>query len=177
MIKRRDLKQAHEGAVLQHFTKYMENLSNKFNVLETPDPPDAIIEINHKKTWLEITDAFLDQEHAIGLTTGVSEDVEHISDSGRLVIEPDKTFSSVLQSVIESKYDKLSMQTIFQNRGAGILLVGIFTPFASAADIARSEAKSISDLVAKKSVKVFDTIYVYDGTGQRSFHSIYSEMT
>ena len=83
----------------------------------------------------------------------------------------------MLQSVIEAKYDKASMQSIYHNQGVGILLVGIFTPFASAADIAQSEAKSISDLVAKKSVKVFETIYVYDGTGQRSFHSIYSEMT
>ena len=177
MVKRRDLKQAHEDAVIQQFSKYMENLGKTFNVLETPEPPEAIIEINDKKTWLEVTDAFLDKDHAIGLTTGVSEDVEHRSDSGRLVIEPDERFSSVLQSVIEAKYDKASMQSIFQERGSGILLVGIFTPFTSAADIAQSESKSISDLVAKKSVKVFDTIYVYDGTGQRSFHSVYSAMT
>ena len=69
------------------------------------------------------------------------------------------------------------MRSILQVGGAGILLGGIFIPFASAVEIAQSEAKSISDLVAKKSVKVFDNIYVYDGTGQRSFHSIYSEMT
>ncbi len=177
MVKRRDLKQVHENAVLQQFSKYMENLGNTLDVLETPDPPEAIIEINGKKTWLEVTDAFLDKDHAIGLTTGALEDVKHISDSGRLVIDPDQRFSSVLQSVIEAKYDKASMQSIFQNQGAGILLVGIFTPFASAAEIAKSEAKSISDLVANKSVKVFHTIYVYDGTGRRSFHSIYSEMT
>lgn len=76
---------------------------------------------------LEVTDAFLDKDHAISLTTGVSEDVEHISDSGRLVIDPDQRFSSVLQSVIEAKYDKASMQSIFQERGAGILLVGTVT--------------------------------------------------
>ena len=52
MVKRRDLKQVHEDAVLQQFSKYMENLGNNFNVLETPDPPEAIIEINDKKTWL-----------------------------------------------------------------------------------------------------------------------------
>lgn len=177
MVKRRDLKKVHEDAILQQFSKYMKNLGNTFEVLDTPDPPEAIIEINAKKTWLEVTDAFLDEDHAIGLTTGVSEDVEHKSDSRRLVIEPDERFSSMLRSVIEAKYDKASMQSIFKDQGAGILLVGIFTPFASAADIAQSEAKTISELVAKKSVKVFDNIYVYDGTGQRSFHSIYSEMT
>ncbi len=81
MVKRRDLKQVHEDAVLQQFSKYMENLGNTFNVLGTPDPPEAIIEINDKETWLEVTDAFLDKDHAIGLTTGVSEDVEHMGSS------------------------------------------------------------------------------------------------
>lgn len=177
MVIRRNLKQVHEDAVLQQFSEYIKQLGNSFKVLETPDPPEAIIEINGKKTWLEVTDAFLDKEHAIALTTGISVDVNHISDSGRLVIEPDGRFSSVLQSVIEAKYDKASMHSIFHSQGAGILLVGIFTPFASAADIVQSEAESISDLITKKSLKVFDEIYVYDGTGQITFHSFYIEMT
>ena len=63
---------------------------------------------------LEVTDAFLDKDHAIGLTTGVSEDVEHISDSGRLVIEPDKMFSSVLQSVIEQNMIKQVCNQFFR---------------------------------------------------------------
>ncbi len=150
MVKRRDLKQAHEDAVLQQFSEYIRNLGDTFTVLKTSDPPDAIIEVNARKTWLEITDAFWDKDHAIGLTTGVSKDVDPVSDSGRLVIEPDESFSSVLQSVIEAKYDKASMHSIFQSQGAGILLVGIFTPFASAADIVQSEAKCILEHVAKK---------------------------
>jgi hypothetical protein len=177
MVKRRDLKHVHENAVLQQFSDYLIDLGNTFKVLDPPDPPEAIIEINGRKTWLEITDAFLDKDHAIGLTTGASEDVKHISDSGRLVIDPDERFSSVIQSVIEAKYDKASMHSIYQSKGSGILLVGVFTPFASAADIVQSEANRISELVANKLVKVFDSIYVYDGTGQRSFHPIYSEMT
>ncbi len=64
---------------------------------------------------LEVTDAFLDKDHAISLTTGVSEDVEHISDSGRLVIEPDKMFSSVLQSVIEQNMIKQVCNQFFRN--------------------------------------------------------------
>lgn len=175
MVKRRDLKEVHEDAVLQDFSEYMGNLCGSFNVLEKPDPPDAIVEINGDRTWLEITDAFLDKKHVISLTTGASEDVRHVSDSRRLVINPNSTFSSVLQTVVEAKYDKESMRSIYQIQGAGILLVGIFTPFASAADIAQSEAKFISDLVAKKSLKIFKAIYVYDGTGQRNFYLIYRE--
>ncbi len=177
MVNRRELKHVHEDAVLQQFSAYVEKLGSTFKILDKPDPPEAIIEIGGQKKWVEITDAFLDKDHAIGLTTGASEDVEHISDSGRLVVEPDARFSSVLKCVIEAKYDKKTMRSIFQSQGAGILLVGIFTPFASASDIARDEAGCIASLIAQKPIKVFDTIYVYDGTGQRRFHLVYSEMT
>jgi hypothetical protein len=176
MVKRRELKHVHEGAVLHQFSAYVEKLGSTLKILNNPDPPDAIIEINGQKTWIEITDAFLDRDHAIRLTTGASEDVEHRSDPGRLVLEPDERFSSALRSVIEDKYDKKTMRSISQIQGAGILLVGIFTPFASASDIAKNEAVSIANLVAQKPIKVFDTVYVYDGAGQRSFHLIYSEI-
>lgn len=177
MIKRRELKHVHEDSVLRQFSIYLENFGNKVKILDKPDPPEAIVEINHQNTWVEITDAFLDKNHAIGLTTGVCEDVEHISDSGRLIVDPDAVFSSVLQSVIEAKYDKKSMCSIAESKGSGILLVGIFTPFASAKAIVQDESENIANLIAKKVIKVFDTIYVYDGAGKRSFHLIYSEKT
>ena len=70
------------------------------------------------------------------------------------------------------------MKSNFQERGAGILLVGIFNPFVvSAAEIVQSEKENISDLVANQPSKIFDTIYVYygyGGSGERSFHPIYN---
>lgn len=75
---------------------------------------------------LEVTDAFLDKDQAINLTTGVSEDVEHISDSGRLVIEPDKMFSSVLQSVIEAKYDKASDQALEKTEEVFLIVMEMY---------------------------------------------------
>lgn len=177
MIKRRELKQAHEDAVLHQFINHLISCGSSATILDKPDPPEAIIQINQKKTWVEITDAFLDKDHAIGLTTGVCEDVEHMPDAGRLIIDYDVTFSAVLQSVIEAKYVKKSMILTAESQGSGILLVGIFTPFAFAKNIAHDDAENIANLIVKKSVKVFDTIYVYDGIGHRNFHIIYDKNT
>src|SRR5690606_38333669 len=119
------------------------------------------------------TDAFLDKKYAIGLTSGACDDVEHIRDDGRLIIEPDETFSLALHSVIEAKYEKASMRAIAEAEGRGILLVGVFTPFTTSAEVARTKAASIAELVLNKPYKVFNTIYVYDGCGGRQFHVLH----
>jgi len=173
MVARRDLKTLHEEAVLQHFKTHLEQQGIRLEILDRPDPPEAIVEMGGAKTWIEITDAFLDKKHAIGVTSGACNDVKHIRDDRRLVIEPNETFSRAIYSVIEAKYDKASMQAVAETEGRGILLVGIFTPFTDSAEVARTEAISISKLASIKRNKIFNIIYVYDGYGQRQFHVLY----
>ena len=173
MVARRNLKTAHEEAVLQHFKTHLEQHGIRLEILNRPDPPEAIVEVNGARTWIEITDAFLDKKHAISVTSGACDDVKHMRDDRRLVVEPDNTFSSALYSVIEAKYDKASMQKIAETKGPGVLLVGVFTPFTNSAEVVRTEARSITELVLSKPNKVFNTIYVYDGYGQRQFHVLY----
>lgn len=175
MLNRRDLKIVHEEAVLHQFGVHLERCGINLQILDRPEPPEALVEFDGKKTWIEITDAFLDERHAISLTTGASDDVGHITDAGRLVVDPDETFSRVLYSVIEAKYDKPSMRRIVEGHGSGILLVGIFTPFTTAEAVAHNEAVTIAEIVSRKPVQVFKTIYAYDGTGQRSFHALYRQ--
>jgi hypothetical protein len=148
MVKRRDLKNVHEEAVLRHFKAHLENDGRHLNILDRPEPPEAIADLDGERTWIEITDAFLDKAHAIGLTSFAADDVDHIPDDGRLVLDPDATFSSVLLAVIEAKYDK-------------------------AEAVAHDEAASVAKLVTGKPANVFNTIYVYEGTGWRSFHVLY----
>lgn len=173
MVARRDLKSRHEEAVLQHFKAHLEEQGIYLEILERPEPPEAIVEIGGGRTWIEITDAFLDRKHAIGVTSGACDDVEHIRDDGRLIIEPDETFSRALHSVIGAKYDKASMRAIAEAEGRGILLVGVLTPFTTAEEVAHTEAASIAELVLNKPDKVFSTIYVYDGYGERKFHVLH----
>ena len=173
MVSRRDLKSVHEDAVLRQFKAHIENNGGRLDILERPEPPEAIVELDGNSTWIEVTDAFLDKDHAIGLTSYAADDVDHVPDDGRLVLEPDATFSAVLQNVISAKYDRASMQGISESKGPGILLVGVFTPFTTAEAVAHEEAESVARLVAKKTVQVFSTIYAYEGTGNRTFHVLY----
>lgn len=173
MVKRRDLKEAHEDAVLTQFKAHLENNGRRLDILDRPEPPEAIADLDGERIWIEITDAFLDRDHAIGLTSYASDDVDHIPDDGRIIVEPDATFSRVLLSVIEAKYEKATMQKIAEMNGPGILLVGVFTPFATAEAIAQDEAASVAKLVTSKPVSVFNTIYAYQGSGERSFHVLY----
>lgn len=173
MVSRRDLKSTHEEAVLSQFKDHLEGVGDCLKVIDRPEPPEATVELNGNRSWIEITDAFLDKDHAISLTSGVSDDKEHIRDDGRVIVEPDAAFSSVLHSVIEAKYDKASMHSIAERLGPGILLVGIFTPFTTAEAAARNEASAVASLISGKPIEVFSTIYVYDGTGYRSFHVLY----
>lgn len=175
MVSRRNLKSVHEEAVLRGFGDYLKNKDSILTILAKPEPPEAIVDIDGKINWIEVTDAFLDQDHAIGLTSGAADDVVHISDSKRLIYNPDAIFRASLLTVIEKKYDKSTMQSIALANGPGILLVGIFTPFNSARGIKSEEKSNIEYLVTKKSVKVFDQIYLYDGTGNREFHLVYQK--
>ena len=163
----------HEEAVLRQFKAHLESVDVCLEILDRPEPPEAIVELNGNRTWIEITDAILDKDHAISLTSGASDDKEHIRDDGRLLVEPDAMFSSVLHSVIEAKYDKTSMRSIAKDLGPGILLVGVFTPFTTAEAVARDEAAEVAALISGKPMQVFSTIYAYEGTGNRSFHVLY----
>jgi hypothetical protein len=144
-------------------------------ILRRPEPPDAIIELDGIMTWLEITDAFFDRAHAISLTSGACSDTKHVHDAPRLAIDPDEQFSNVLLSVIEDKYEKATMQSISKHYGQGILLVGVFSPFTTAREVAETEAAAVRSLISHRQIKVFDKIYAYDGTGHREFHVLHSE--
>jgi hypothetical protein len=173
MVGRRDLKSTHEDAVIRGFIEHLKARGSLVKIIGKPEPPDAIVDIDGKKTWIEVTDAFLDQAHAIGLTSGASDDVTHRSDSRRLIIDPDDTFRESLLTVIDKKYSKASIQAVARANGPGILLVGIFTPFNTATGIASEEQCSIGNLAKKNSIQVFSQIYVYDGTGNRTFLLVY----
>lgn len=175
MVSRRNLKAVHEEAVLRQFKAYLESNGTHLEILDRPEPPEATVELNGTKTWIEITDAFLDRDHAIGLTSYAADDVDHVSDDGRLILDPDAMFSSVLHDVIAAKYNKTTMQNIAESQGPGILLVGVFTPFTTAEKVARDETANITELVVINPFQVFSTIYVYEGTGQRSFHVLYQQ--
>ena len=77
LIKRNQLKKAHESSVLKSFIGYRKTLKTNIEIIEKPDPPDAIVTIDGNKKWIEITDAFFNKEVAESITSYVASDKLH----------------------------------------------------------------------------------------------------
>lgn len=128
--------------------------------------------INGNPSWIEITDAFFSPELAESITTHVANDKQHrpVPKEKRICIDPDEKFSSILESVIVTKYDKDSIGNVYKQYGSGILLVGIINPFSSAKDLAVTEKKKIEEAVKAKEPR-FSDIYLYD-VHDHAFHKV-----
>lgn len=162
-MRRDKIKYFHEDAVLDSFQKHASLAGQKLVIIDQPEPPDAIVSINERITWIEITDAFFSPELAESITTHVSDDKPHkpVPKEKRICIDPDGQFSSILESVIVKKYNKDSIGNVYKQYGSGILLVGIINPFSSAKDLVTSEKKKIEEAIKAKEPR-FSEVYLYD---------------
>ncbi len=159
-MKRREVKENHEESVLNAFRKYQESLGHTFDVVKKPEPPDALIKINGNETWVEITDAFFNKEHAISLTSAVSEDKKWEKSSGAAV-DPD-SFLNVLRDTVKKKVTKTSIKNIEHERGVGILIIGCFSPFHFPVLKYKAELEvCILDELSKHK-KIFNEVFIYD---------------
>lgn len=162
-MKRNEVKEAHEKSVLESFKRFSASLGNTIAVVSNPEPPDAIVTVNGTTTWIEITDAFLSSELAESVTSHVADDKLHkqVPKDKRKIIDPDYQFSSVLESVILNKYNKISIGNVYQQYGSGILLVGIINPFSDARTLSVNERPRILNAIKTKETR-FKEIYLYE---------------
>jgi len=159
-VKRREVKEIHEKSVLEGFKNLSESNGNVVEILDKPEPPDAVILINGKKTWIEITDAFINPEHARSLTSSVSEDKEWIKSKPGLINVDG--FNETLKGVIKEKYDKNSIQQVCSERGSGILIVGCFSPLHYPIQENLEELMDIIKDIYSSNEQMFNEIYLYD---------------
>ncbi|ADD67337.1 conserved hypothetical protein [Denitrovibrio acetiphilus DSM 12809] len=165
-MKRNELKDEHELAVINRFRIYIESKGYSFKVLERPDPPDAIIEINANKTWIEITDAFLCPEIAESITSYVADDIPHRPIPSQVKNASDDNYGEILKEIILNKYCKQTMCNTYAKYGSGILIVGIFNPYATLEEIVITERNKIMEAIQNE-VKVFHRIYLYEANSPR----------
>ncbi|WP_287719502.1 hypothetical protein [Nitrosomonas sp.] len=159
-MKRCKVKETHENSVLEAFKNLSEFNGNTVKILSKPEPPDAIIAINNKDVWVEITDAFITPEHATSLTSSAAKDKEWIK-SPKKSINIDN-FYEILKSVILKKYTKKSIKKIYLERGAGILIVGYFSPFHYPVHENMEELTNIIKNIYSLNDRIFKEIYLYD---------------
>jgi len=162
MVLRREVKEVHENSVLSSFGEYLKSRNESLIIKDQPDPPDAFVEINSRNTWIEITDAFFNEDVAISITSYTANDVRHRPSQGGLVIDPDETTTSKIESAILGKLTKQTMLSIAHSNGKGILLVGLFGPFfdldTAASNLTETLRKSL------ESQFVFESVYLYENS-------------
>lgn len=162
-MKYRDLQPAHEKSVLNSFKQFLLSKDQVLTILNQPDPPDALIQLNGKPGWIEITDAFQNIGWAKSITSYAADDKPHQPYNRGTLYEPDMEAVNEVCTVILKKYQKETMKNLLQTYGHGILLVGAYTPLTSIDEIIHMGA----DLIAKElrnEVPVFGEIYIYQNS-------------
>ena len=159
-MKRREVKDAHEKSVIDSFTRYLAKAGRTLTVHSYPDPPDAMVQLDDQPTWIEVTDAFIGSDFARSLTSYAADDMVHIPTERKAIIDPDARFAEVVRSVVEKKYTKASIGTIYRSDGAGVLLVGLYSPLLGSQEIA-DLVQCVSEMRKQRDGR-FKEIYVYD---------------
>lgn len=172
MTSHRDLNPAHESAVLDSFKNFLESQSKVLEVIDRPDPPDAIVKIDGVDTWIEITDAHFSQETAISITSHAADDKVHIPSQSDLVVGPDSITNERVVSAIKAKLQKKTMQRIATSNKPGILLVGLYGPFFDIFEVESNFSDGFK--VELKTQNIFCSIYVYQICNQNThkYHQI-----
>ncbi len=166
MVLRKDLKDAHENSVLSTFKDYMKEKGSILKIEDRPDPPDALVEIDNNKTWIEITDVFFSDDVAKSITSYSAHDKTHQPSESGLVIDPDKITSKQVESVIKKKLTKTTMVKLAKKHGSGILLVGLFNPFFDINDIEDLLSPAFKSQL--QSQQVFNSIYLYENCSEKT---------
>lgn len=162
-MKHREIQPAHEESVLKSFGLYYCRQGGSFKVVGRPDPPDALVEIDNERCWIEITDAFQSSHWAQSITSYAADDKVHRPYQSRVIYEPDREACEKVREVIIKKVQKKSLNDVAEKLGKGILLVGCYTPLTTPQQIIYLAKASITEeLIGKPNI--FKSILLYANT-------------
>lgn len=129
MSSRRITQQAHERAQVGVFVAWLNSRYRaKFEVVDEPNPPEAIIRSGRTTRWVEVTDAFWSDAFAQDEYTYATPGENHKPIGNRLFLEPDAQFATRFVEVVQKKLEKSSYLPSKQTYGTGYLLVPIMYP-------------------------------------------------
>jgi hypothetical protein len=158
-MERNEIKLNHENAVLSSFIDYCKLEDNICNIIDQPDCPNTVVEINNIRTWIEITDGFHNKSYEEYIVSDESDGNMHKSDTKKITrIE---TFNSELINVILKKYTKDSIGDVYKEYGKGILLVGLYSPFVNFENLEGITKGLLEEIYAEEEQR-FDKIFFYN---------------
>jgi hypothetical protein len=129
MSARRDIQQAHERTQVALFLKWLnERYRSRFEVVEEPNPPEAIIRSGRTTRWVEVTTAFWSDEYAQDEYSYATPGEMHKPMGSGPFVGPDAKFAGRFVDVIRKKLEKKSYLPSKEAYGPGYLLVPIMYP-------------------------------------------------
>ncbi len=130
MAHRGLLKKADERFHINNFVEWLNSTyGSSYKVIAEPEPPEAIIESKYKKSWIEISTAFINSGYAQDLMSYATPNEAHKSISGNLFVGPDRTAAINFVAVVKKKLEKKSYLPIVKEYGPGYLVIPIRNPF------------------------------------------------
>ena len=124
MKPREKIKQAHEDAVIDHFLKwYNAKHGTKFEVIEKPEPPDAVSQHENNFIWIEHADIYRSSEEAREERSAVTPGETPYERQEHPIDEPDKRTSFAFVSTLNKKLSKNSYSKWYKKYGPGFLIL------------------------------------------------------
>ena len=130
MITARQVKKRNELAVLKAaIHAHNQRVCRSYEIIERPDPPDAIIEDEMGTTWIEHTNAFFSREWAQDLQTFPGPEEKRVAMPSGPYGGMDHQLALAVRAAIVAKAGNPKYQPVIEKDGPGILVVGLESPW------------------------------------------------
>lgn len=126
---RAENKSKHEEFYINAFIDWHRTaFGSCYEVVERPDPPDAIIRSEYTTTWVEISDIYWNKSWAKDVHTYSAIDEEHRPIPPGFHAGPDAQFAQQFVDVVGNKLSKSNYKEFFDSYGPGYLVLPIMYP-------------------------------------------------
>ena len=130
MVDRRPIQQADERFFVAQFLKWFNRAyRSNFQVVEEPNPPEAIIRSSRTTRWVEVSTAFWNSAYAKDLYSFATPDEEHKPVEPGTNYGMDQSLAFNFVSVLKKKLEKKSYVPYRDKYGPGYLIVPIRHPW------------------------------------------------
>lgn len=159
MVDRGPIKKENERFHINNFMEWLnKTYHSSYRVIAEPEPPEAIIESKYRRSWIEISNAYMSAEYAQDLVSYVTPGEKHKSVNGEISVDIDRNAAKKFVNVVKKKLEKKSYLPVAEEYGPGYLIIPIYNPFFDehTLSLMKEEWKKteINDLGCFKSVRI-----------------------
>jgi len=127
MMTRREIQEKSEKSSIESALRILYPLSSLFGndpeIIDKPNPPDAIVQQGNKIFWVEHTNAYRNEDEARELWTHVVHGEKPHQRKEEIIFEPDKQMSLSILNAMVKKMTSDSYAWCFEKYGQGILII------------------------------------------------------